>query len=69
MSLNMKALCEGYLFFDVNGKKFLSYTKARNHRIKLCESHHNVSFKGWSLFLMFSKFGGWRSFYSKVNGR
>jgi hypothetical protein len=65
MKKNLKALLLGYVLFDVNGEKFFVYENARKKRITLCGGTGNVQFKGWSLFLIFSKLGAWRSFYSK----
>jgi len=60
MNKNLQALLLGYILFDVNGKKFLTYEKARTHRLSI---KGNVCFKGFSLFRPF-KF--WRSFYIRA---
>lgn len=53
----------GYLVFDVNGKRFLNYDKARNYRISI---EGSVCFKGWNIFYLFSKHGAWRTFYIRL---
>ena len=54
MNKTLEALLRGYLFFDVNGKKFLTYNAAKAERVA---TTGDVEFKGWHIFK------GWRCFY------
>lgn len=53
---NIEALIRGYLFFDVNGEKFLMYNSALKKRKS---TNGNVCFKGFHLFK------GWRGFFER----
>lgn len=51
----------GYIFFDVNGKKYFNYNKALEARKK---EKGSVCFKGFNIFYPFSGF--WRTFYLRT---
>lgn len=59
MNKTLEALLRGYLFFDVNGKKFFTYNAARAERVATVG---DVEFIGWHIFK------GWRCFYKTVRG-
>jgi hypothetical protein len=60
MNKTLEAFLRGYLFFDVNGKKFFTYNAAREERVRTVG---DVEFKGWHIFK------GWRCFFLSVGGR
>ena len=63
MIKTIRAFISGYLFFDVNGKRFYNYTKAQKYRKSI---EGSVCFKGWNIFYLFSKHGAWRAFYIRL---
>lgn len=57
---SLEALIRGYILFDVNGLRFISYGDARDYRKFLSSRRKlgdSISFKGFHIFK------GWRSFY------
>jgi hypothetical protein len=61
---NIEALLRGYLFFNVNGKRFFKYNSAVKSR-KSTPKNKSVIFKGWNIFYFFLN-NPWRSFYERV---
>jgi hypothetical protein len=56
MNKTIEAFVRGYLFFDVNGKKFLLYHRAVSYRKTI---DGNLLFKGWHIFK------GWQGFFER----
>jgi|FreactTroBogLake_1042271.scaffolds.fasta_scaffold40070_3 hypothetical protein len=57
MNKTIEAFVRGYLFFDVNGKRFLLYHSAVSYRKTI---NGNLLFKGWHI----SK--GWQGFFERL---
>lgn len=64
MIKNIEALLRGYVLFDVNGKRFWTYTYAHQKCIEITTGY--VNFRGWNIWYLFSKYGSWRSFYIRM---
>jgi hypothetical protein len=56
MNKNIEAFVRGYLFFDVNGKRFLLYHSAVSYRKTI---DGNLLFKGWHICK------GWQGFFER----
>jgi hypothetical protein len=56
MSKTIEAFVQGYLFFDVNGKRFLLYHSAVSYRKTI---DGNLLFKGWHIYK------GWQGFFER----
>ena len=56
MNKTIEAFVRGYLFFDVNGKRFLLYHSAVSYRKTI---DGNLLFKGWHIFK------GWQGFFER----
>lgn len=59
MNKTLEAMIRGYLFFEVNGKRFWLYNSALAER---------KSWKGSVYFRGFHAIKGWRTFYYRIGG-
>ena len=60
MVKTLEALFRGYIMFDVNGKRFVRYTSAREYRLSI--KRGNLIFKGFHIWK------GWVGFYERFDG-
>jgi hypothetical protein len=63
ISKNTEARLRGYVFFNVNGKRFWNYEDARAERVRITDANQPVEFSGWHVLK------GWQWFYYTISLR
>ena len=61
MNKSFEAILKGYVYFDVNGKRYYNYIDANERAEMFIKIDHDITFLGFNILK------GWKTFYTHTS--